>query len=111
MKLLVKSTLFNIACLLLGIFIFTFCGLDKTASQIENNKSKTTAISEENNEEDISLTEEFNYLLKKDSTKTYTQTLKEVQKNKNSIDIKKIGLDSISILFSDLLVKGIIPYW
>lgn len=51
------------------------------------------------------------FLQSKDSTKTYSQIKTEVQKIKSKIDLNTIEQDSLSKLFTDLLVQKIIPYW
>jgi len=46
-----------------------------------------------------------------DSNKTYTQTKAEILKIKSKIDREIITEDSLSVLFTDLLVQKIFPYW
>lgn len=49
--------------------------------------------------------------VKKDSTKTYSQIKSEIVQIKSAIFSKDLSYDSLGVLFTKLLVYGIIPYW
>ncbi len=50
-------------------------------------------------------------VLKADTNKSYAALREEINKIKSSIDTTKITADSLSVLFTDILLNRIIPYW
>lgn len=49
--------------------------------------------------------------LNKDSTKSYADIKTDIVQIKSAIFSKDLSYDSLGVLFTDLLVHGIIPYW
>ncbi len=108
MNLFLKSFSSHLTYLVIIAFAINTCYLNKSAKPskefVKISYSKSNQLFQNNNDE-IFAHKDFKGLLIKDSTKTYDETIKDIHNITNSIDLQEISLDSLSNLFTDLLVK------
>lgn len=96
--------------LLLLIFPLAQCSAG-TAVTIETSSNTTKLTAPISTGSFADTTDYIRLFRQVDSTKTYSQTKAEVLKTKSKIAADQITEDSLSALFTNLLVQKIIPYW
>ena len=101
--------------ILIGLILNLSC-LNKSKKSSDTKKSIQLGLSyhdKGNNQDEIadSINTFLGIVLKEDKNKSYAETKAEIERIRSKIDAKNITIDSLSNLFTDLLLNRVIPYW
>ncbi len=100
--------------ILTGLILNLSC-LNKSKKSSDTKKSSIQLVYsyKGNNQDEIedSINTFLGIVLKEDKNKSYVETKAEIKIIRSKIDPKNITIDSLSNLFTDLLLNRVIPYW